>query len=62
MVGASRKSFLSTLSGRLPAEEREAATAAAHAIAIWLGADVVRVHDVRAQLPAIRVAAALRVR
>ena len=61
VVGASRKSFLASLVGRgLPVDEREEATAAAHALAIWLGATVVRVHDVALQLPAIRAAEALR--
>jgi signal transduction histidine kinase len=40
-------------------DRREESTAAVDAIAIWQGADVVRVHDVARQAPAIRVAAAV---
>jgi dihydropteroate synthase len=58
VVGASRKSFL----GQLTGEEvlgRESATAAAHALAIARGANVVRVHDVAAQRAAAQVADAV---
>jgi dihydropteroate synthase len=61
VVGASRKSFLGKLTGKQP-RDREAATAAAHAIAIAHGANVVRVHDVAAQRDAILVADAIRSR
>ncbi|MBI2914639.1 MAG: dihydropteroate synthase [Firmicutes bacterium] len=46
LVGPSRKSFLGALSG-LPAEERLEGTAAALALAVAQGADIVRVHDVK---------------
>ncbi|HXU69125.1 MAG TPA: dihydropteroate synthase [Polyangia bacterium] len=59
VVGASRKSFLGTITGR-DAGDREMATAAAHAVAITNGAAMVRVHDVRAQRDAVLVADALR--
>ena len=58
VVGVSRKSFLGRLTGR-PVEDRELATAAADTVAILGGANVVRVHDVAAQLPAVKVADAL---
>jgi dihydropteroate synthase len=58
VVGASRKSFLGRLTGR-PVGERELGTAAADAVAILHGAQVVRVHDVRAQRDAVRVADAI---
>jgi dihydropteroate synthase len=58
VVGASRKSFLGQLTGR-PAGERELGTAAADTIAILHGAHVVRVHDVAAQIDAVRVADAI---
>jgi dihydropteroate synthase len=61
VVGASRKSFLAAFAGKaLSMEEREEATAAAHAIAIERGAEIVRVHDVARQLVAVRLAEALR--
>ncbi|MGV9968426.1 dihydropteroate synthase [Streptomyces olivaceus] len=56
LVGASRKSFLSAASSPVPAE-RDAATAAVSALALASGAWGVRVHNVRANLDAIRVAA-----
>jgi dihydropteroate synthase len=60
VVGASRKSFLASVEpAGLPTDAREEATAAANAIAVWLGADVLRVHDVRRQRAALRVAEAL---
>jgi len=59
VVGASRKSFLGKLTGR-PVGDRELATAAADTAAILNGANIVRVHDVAAQLAAVRVADAVR--
>jgi len=58
VVGASRKRFLGAIGGG-DVQHREEATAAAHAIAIWNGADVVRVHDVARQAGAMRVARAI---
>jgi dihydropteroate synthase len=61
VIGASRKSLLAAFAGKpLSTEEREEATAAAHAIAIDRGAEIVRVHDVARQTPAIRLAEAAR--
>ena len=62
-VALSRKDFLgAVLAGswerRLPADEREAATLAATALAVAAGADVLRLHDVSA-LDALRTAAAI---
>jgi dihydropteroate synthase len=62
-VSLSRKDFLgAVLAGsweeRLPASEREWATAAAVALAVTAGADVLRLHDVSA-LQAMRIAAAI---
>jgi len=58
LLGASRKSFLGELTGS-PVEDREIETAAAHAIGIVRGADMVRVHDVVQQSHAVHVASAL---
>ena len=63
-VSLSRKDFLgAVLAGsweaRLPASEREWATAAAAAVAVMQGADLLRLHDASA-LQAVRVAAAIR--
>jgi dihydropteroate synthase len=59
LVGASRKSFLGTLTGD-PVENRDGASHAACAVAVFAGADGVRVHDVPGARRAVQVAAALR--
>lgn len=58
LVGTSRKSFLGALTGR-PVGERLMATAASVAVAIALGANLVRVHDVPELVDAIAVADAI---
>lgn len=66
VVGPSRKSFLALAAtargGRPPAEERFAASVAAAALAAFLGAHVVRVHDVAACADAVRLADLMRER
>ncbi|MCB9545180.1 MAG: dihydropteroate synthase [Myxococcales bacterium] len=59
LVGLSRKSFLGALTGR-PVGEREAATVAAHTVAVLQGAHLLRVHDVAAAADAVAVAQAAR--
>jgi dihydropteroate synthase len=59
VIGASRKSFLGHVTGK-PVDDREIGTAAASAIAVMRGAVIARVHDVAAQLDAVRVADAIR--
>ena len=63
-MSLSRKDFLgAVLAGswdaQLPAEEREWATAAATALAVAEGADLLRLHDASA-LQAMRIAGAIR--
>ncbi len=59
LVGPSRKSFIGeTLD--LPAGERLEGTAAAVALSIAGGADIIRVHDVRAMVRVARMADAIR--
>jgi dihydropteroate synthase len=60
LVGASRKTFLGELTGEPDAARRDLASHAAAAVAIFAGADAVRVHDVGGALTAARVALALR--
>jgi dihydropteroate synthase len=64
LVGASRKSYLGTLladaNGPRPVAGREAATVATTLLAVEAGAWGVRVHDVRANVDAIKVRAATR--
>jgi dihydropteroate synthase len=58
LVGTSRKSVLGHILN-LPADERLEATAATVALAVSLGADVVRVHDVREMSRVCKVADAI---
>jgi dihydropteroate synthase len=59
MVGPSRKSFLGAVTGD-PVEARDAATAAACAVAAFGGADAVRVHEVAGARRAVALGFALR--
>lgn len=58
LVGTSRKSVIG-LTLDLPVHERLEGTAATVALAVWAGADVVRVHDVRAMARVARLADAV---
>ncbi len=58
LIGPSRKSFIKMVLG-LPANERVEGTAAAVAISIFNGADIVRVHDVKQMARVCRVADAI---
>ncbi len=58
LVAASRKHFIGSVQG-LPPEQRDEATAAVTALCIAGGADIVRVHDVRGNVRAARVADAI---
>ena len=59
LVGVSRKGFIGGLLGDAPPHERGFGTAAAVALAIAGGADVVRVHDVAEMAQVARVAHAI---
>jgi dihydropteroate synthase len=59
LVGPSRKSFIGEVTG-LPVSERLIGTSAACAIAVMNGARMVRVHEVKPVLPALRIAEAVR--
>lgn len=58
LVAASRKHVIGSVTG-LPPPDRDAATAAVTALAIARGADIVRVHDVLANVQAARIADAI---
>ncbi len=58
LVAASRKHFIGSVTGATP-RDRDAATVAVTALAIAGGADIVRVHDVRANVEAARIADAI---
>ncbi len=59
LIGASRKSFLGTITGA-DVGEREAATTAINTIALLRGASILRVHDVESARQAIAVVEAFR--
>jgi dihydropteroate synthase len=58
LVGLSRKSMLGQLVER-PVDQRVSASVAAATLAVWLGARIVRVHDVPATVDAITVVEAV---
>jgi dihydropteroate synthase len=60
MIGTSRKSFLGKLLGGASADERLHGTIATVVAAILNGAHIVRVHDVRATVEAVRIVDAIR--
>jgi dihydropteroate synthase len=55
LVGPSRKSFLAGAVGSRPPAERDWASAGAVAVAVMLGAHIVRVHNVAAMRDVVRV-------
>ncbi|GAB4299099.1 MAG: dihydropteroate synthase [Thiohalomonadaceae bacterium] len=59
LVGMSRKSMIGAVLDA-PVEERVYGSVAAHALALWLGAAVVRVHDVKATVDALKLVQAVR--
>lgn len=59
VVGVSRKSFLGKLTGAAEMEERLAPTLAFSALLRARGADVLRVHDVKENAAAVRIAEAM---
>jgi dihydropteroate synthase len=59
LLGTSRKSTLGLVLGGVPIEDRLEATLATTALGIAAGVDIVRVHDVRANVRAARVADAI---
>ena len=60
LVGASRKSFLESMLGARSPDNREWGTAGAVAVAAFLGAHIIRVHDVSAHRDVVRVVDTLR--
>jgi dihydropteroate synthase len=58
LVGASRKRFISTITPSAPAE-RIGGSISAHLLAVEKGAAIVRAHDVKETVQALRVAAAI---
>ncbi len=60
LIGPSRKAFIGKILGDVPPEERLEGTAAAVAISIMNGANIVRVHDVKEMAKVARVADAIK--
>mgnify|MGYP005855539727 CR=1 FL=1 len=60
LTGLSRKSSLGSLSGEAVAAKRIPESIAAHALAAWLGASFVRVHDVDETRRALAIVAGVR--
>ncbi len=59
LLGASRKSFLGDTTGRKDPRERDYATAATVAHGFYVGADILRVHNVEAMMDVLRVLGAI---
>ena len=55
-VGVSRKSFVGAVTGRAATADRLAGSLAATAVAVVNGAGLIRTHDVRETVDAVRVA------
>jgi dihydropteroate synthase len=60
VIGTSRKAFIGKLLGDLPVDERLEGSLASFVAAVLAGAHVVRVHDVRAAVRAVKIADAAR--
>ncbi len=60
LIGLSRKAFIGKILGDLPPGERLEGTAAAVAVSIMNGANIIRVHDVKEMAKVAKVADAIR--
>jgi dihydropteroate synthase len=60
MIGTSRKAFIGKLLGDAPVDQRIHGTIATVVASVLKGAHVVRVHDVKAAIEAVRIADAVR--
>lgn len=60
LVGTSRKSFIGKILGGVPADERLSGSLASIAVAVSNGAKIVRVHDVRETVEAVKVVDAIK--
>lgn len=59
LVGTSRKSFIGKILGDTPPDKRLSGSLATGAVAVWNGAKIVRVHDVKEMVEAVRVVEAI---
>ena len=60
LVGTSRKSFIGKILNDAPPDERLPGSLASAAIAVWNGAKIVRVHDVRATVEMLKIVEAVK--
>lgn len=60
LLGASRKSFIGKILNDVPPLQRMNGTLAVNAIAVWNGANIVRVHDVKETIEMLKVVDALK--
>ena len=60
LVGVSRKRIIGQASGVKEPEQRDYGSAAAEGIAAFLGADIIRAHNIRAAADSVRVAAVVK--
>lgn len=60
LLGVSRKSMIGALLDNAPVDQRLYGSVAVATVAAWQGAGILRVHDVRATVDALRIAEALR--
>jgi len=60
LVGTSRKSFLGKILGDAPTAERLQGSLASAAIAVWNGAQILRVHDVKETVESLKVVESIK--
>lgn len=60
LIGVSRKSFIGAITDRKDPSERLPGSLAATAVAVFNGANIIRTHDVRETLDAVKMAAFMR--
>jgi dihydropteroate synthase len=60
LVGASRKSFIGKILGDAPVKERLQGSLASASIAVWNGANIVRVHDVKETVGTLKIVEAIK--
>lgn len=60
LVGTSRKSFIGKILGDAPVDQRLYGSLATNAIAVWHGANIVRVHDVKETIETLKIVEAIK--
>ncbi|MCW5958942.1 MAG: dihydropteroate synthase [Pyrinomonadaceae bacterium] len=60
LIGASRKSFIGKVLNQADPERRSSGSLAAHVLAAWNEADILRVHDVRETAEALKIVEAVK--